>query len=70
MRGTPAGLHLGTTGAYKVDLIRARRTIARITRGLFRKEMAERLPLYPIEIFANDEKGCSDNLIELTFAAR
>jgi hypothetical protein len=42
---TPAGLHLGTTGAYNVDLVRARRTLARITRGLFRKEMAERLPL-------------------------
>jgi hypothetical protein len=42
---TPAGLHLGTTGAFNVDLVRARRTLARITRGLFRKEIAERLPL-------------------------
>ena len=41
---TPAGIYLGKTDAYLVDMKRVNDVIKRITRGLFYKEKGRRLP--------------------------
>jgi hypothetical protein len=41
---TPAGIYLGKTGAYSVDMKRVNSVIRRIAQGLFYKEKGRRLP--------------------------
>jgi hypothetical protein len=41
---TPAGIYLGKTGAYSVDMKRVNAVIRRIAQGLFYKEKGRRLP--------------------------
>jgi hypothetical protein len=41
---TPAGIYLGKTNAFRVDMKRINNVIKRITRGLFYKEKGRRLP--------------------------
>ncbi len=41
---TPAGIYLGKTDAFRVDMKRVNNVIKRITQGLFYKEKARRLP--------------------------
>jgi len=51
---TPSGLILPTKGAYKLDIDRVERTIARITRGLFYDLKKCRLPDdYHVSVFGS-----------------
>ena len=56
---TPAGLYLGKKGAYDVNLERLDRVVARITKGLFYREISTHLPKN-YEVAAYSESGLRD----------
>ncbi|MXW77787.1 MAG: hypothetical protein F4Z57_02130 [Gemmatimonadetes bacterium] len=52
---TPAGIYLGKTGAFDVDLDRVTRVVARIVRGLYYHQLGNRLSTETeVEAFAVD----------------
>lgn len=62
---SPAGLHLGTAGAYDVDLARLDRVVCRIVRGLFYHERRSRFP-----IDGTVRSWADDGLIDLDHQVR